>query len=53
MNNFEDVMLKRLANCHVEACEEILASVKTAAAISLLNPIACHLRRLPAVGKIP
>ena len=29
MSNFEDVMLKRLANCHAEACEDILVSVKS------------------------
>lgn len=32
--SFEDVMMKRLASCHSEACDEILAGVKSGRSLS-------------------
>ena len=32
--SFEDVMLERLAECHAEACEEVIASMKSGRSIS-------------------
>lgn len=32
--SFEDVMMKRLADCHAEVCDEILASMKAGRSLS-------------------
>jgi hypothetical protein len=46
MAGFEDVMMRRLANCHAEACTEILASVK--AGRSLSDAVTDAIEVLPA-----
>ena len=44
--NFETVMLERLAECHVEACEEVLASIK--AGRSLNDAVLDAIEALPS-----
>ena len=44
--SFEDVMMKRLADCHAEACNEILASVR--AGRSLSDAVSDAIEALPA-----
>jgi hypothetical protein len=44
--SFEDVMLRRLSECHAEACTEILASVKAGRSIS--DAVTDALEALPA-----
>jgi hypothetical protein len=43
---FEDVMLKRLAECHAEACDEVLASMKSGRVIS--DAVSDAIEALPA-----
>jgi hypothetical protein len=44
--SFDDVMLKRLAECHAEACEEILAGVKSGRSLS--DAVSDTIEALPA-----
>ena len=43
---FEDVMLERLAECHAEACEEVIAGMKSGRSIG--DAVADAIESLPA-----
>ncbi len=44
--SFEDVMMKRLAKCHAEACREILAYVRAGSPLS--DAVSFTIKQLPA-----